>query len=104
MDTRREFIVGCAIAVAVMLFSLVGFAEDPIVVHYSDPSLARMEGQIGVTAVHIVFAPQTVISDGQQGINIGWQIDPRNCRALVSNYIQKPWILAIKSGLSNTVP
>jgi hypothetical protein len=49
MDPRREFIVGCAIAVAVMLFSLVGFAEDPIVVHYSDPSLARMEAQIGVT-------------------------------------------------------
>jgi hypothetical protein len=31
-------------------FSLVGFAEDPIVVHYSDPSLTRMEAQIGVNA------------------------------------------------------
>ncbi len=26
------------------------FAEDPIVVHYSDPSLTRMETQIGVNA------------------------------------------------------
>jgi hypothetical protein len=25
-------------------------AEDPIVIHYSDPSLARMETQIGITA------------------------------------------------------
>jgi hypothetical protein len=26
-----------------------GLAEDPIVVHYSDPSLGRMEAQIGIT-------------------------------------------------------
>jgi hypothetical protein len=30
-------------------FSLRGFAEDPIIVHYSDPSLTRMEAQIGIT-------------------------------------------------------
>jgi hypothetical protein len=29
--------------------ALCGFAEEPIVVHYSDPSLARMEVQIGIT-------------------------------------------------------
>jgi hypothetical protein len=31
-------------------FPQSGFAEDPIVVHYSDPSLTRMEAQIGVNA------------------------------------------------------
>jgi hypothetical protein len=48
MDTESELILGCIIAVAVLNFSLAGFAEDPIVVHYSDPSLARMEAQIGL--------------------------------------------------------
>ena len=43
MDSRREFIVGCAIAVAVMLCSLVGFAEDPIVVHYSVRAWLRQQ-------------------------------------------------------------
>jgi hypothetical protein len=31
-------------------FPQSGFAEDPIVVHYSDPSLTRMEAQVGVSA------------------------------------------------------
>ena len=38
-----------SVALAVLAFPLAGLAEDPIVVHYSDPSLARMEAQIGVT-------------------------------------------------------
>jgi hypothetical protein len=29
-------------------FPRVDFAEDPVVVHYSDPSLTRLEAQIGV--------------------------------------------------------
>ncbi len=32
-----------------LTFAQRGFAEDPIVVHYSDPSLTRMETQIGIT-------------------------------------------------------
>jgi hypothetical protein len=35
-----------------LLFCCVGptMAEDPIIVHYSDPSLKRLEKQLGVTA------------------------------------------------------
>jgi hypothetical protein len=40
----RVFVLCC------LNFPLAGFAEDPIVVHYSDPSLTRMEAQIGVNA------------------------------------------------------
>jgi hypothetical protein len=35
---------------ALLNFPRVDFAEDPIVVHYSDPSLTRLEAQIGVNA------------------------------------------------------
>jgi hypothetical protein len=35
--------------VFLLSFAVRGLAEDPIVVHYSDPSLTRMETQIGVT-------------------------------------------------------
>jgi hypothetical protein len=43
------------VAWSVLTLSLLGFprtdfAEDPIVVHYSDPSLTRLEAQIGVSA------------------------------------------------------
>ena len=46
---RSLFTSHKSVALAVLTFPLAGFAEDPIVVHYSDPSLARMEAQIGVT-------------------------------------------------------
>jgi hypothetical protein len=35
---------------SLLSFSRVDFAEDPVVVHYSDPSLTRLETQIGVKA------------------------------------------------------
>jgi hypothetical protein len=35
---------------SLLSFSRVDFAEDPVVVHYSDPSLTRLETQIGVNA------------------------------------------------------
>jgi hypothetical protein len=37
-------------ALSLLNFPRVDFAEDPIVVHYSDPSLTRLETQIGVGA------------------------------------------------------
>jgi hypothetical protein len=37
-------------ALSLLNFARPSFAEDPIIVHYSDPSLARMEAQIGVKA------------------------------------------------------
>ena len=37
-------------ALSFLNFPRASFAEDPIVVHYSDPSLTRLEAQIGVTA------------------------------------------------------
>ena len=46
---RSLFTFHKSVALAVLTFPLAGFAEDPIVVYYSDPSLARMEAQIGVT-------------------------------------------------------
>jgi LTXXQ motif family protein len=43
-------LVTCRIFALIFLnIARSGFAEDPIVVHYSDPSLARMEAQIGIT-------------------------------------------------------
>jgi hypothetical protein len=38
------------LALSLLNFPQVDFAEDPIVVHYSDPSLTRLEAQIGVSA------------------------------------------------------
>jgi hypothetical protein len=38
------------LALSLLNFPQVDFAEDPIVVHYSDPSLTRLEAQIGVNA------------------------------------------------------
>ena len=49
MNTLRALIGGCFIVGSLLILSSVGFAEDPVVVHYSDPSLAKMEVQIGVT-------------------------------------------------------
>jgi hypothetical protein len=46
---QRAIIVSCVIAGSLLTLASTGFAEDPVVVHYSDPSLARMEAQIGVT-------------------------------------------------------
>jgi hypothetical protein len=44
--------VGWAVlALSLLNFPRTDFAEDPIVVHYSDPSLTRLEAQIGVSAV-----------------------------------------------------
>src|ERR1700761_4660356 len=37
-------------ALSFLIFPRADFAEDPIVVHYSDPSLTRLEAQIGVSA------------------------------------------------------
>jgi hypothetical protein len=37
-------------ALSLLNFPQTDFAEDPIVVHYSDPSLTRLEAQIGVSA------------------------------------------------------
>jgi hypothetical protein len=37
-------------ALSLLSFPRADFAEDPIVVHYSDPSLTRLEAQIGVSA------------------------------------------------------
>jgi hypothetical protein len=37
-------------ALSFLNFPLGSFAQDPIVVHYSDPSLTRMEAEIGVKA------------------------------------------------------
>ena len=43
-------LVACSIFTLVFLnITLCVFAEDPIVVHYSDPSLARMEAQLAIT-------------------------------------------------------
>jgi Spy/CpxP family protein refolding chaperone len=43
-------LVACSTFTFVFLsITLCGFAEDPIVVHYSDPSLARMEAQLAIT-------------------------------------------------------
>jgi len=43
-------LVACSIFTLVFLnIALCVFAEDPIVVHYSDPSLARMEAQLAIT-------------------------------------------------------
>ena len=39
-----------ALLFSLLNFPRVDFAEDPIVVHYSDPSLTRLEAQIGVNA------------------------------------------------------
>jgi Spy/CpxP family protein refolding chaperone len=53
MNSRLQLpsgLVACRSLIFVFLnIALCGFAEDPIVVHYSDPSLARMEVQIGIT-------------------------------------------------------
>jgi hypothetical protein len=42
--------IGYVFALSLLNFPQVDFAEDPIVVHYSDPSLTRLEAQIGVSA------------------------------------------------------
>ena len=49
-----------------------GFAEDPIVVHYSDPSLARMEAQIGITPAQKTRFEDIVVAyrDSQSNANI----------------------------------
>jgi hypothetical protein len=51
---RLNLRLGSALSSLLLLsflnFPPSGFAEDPIVVHYSDPSLTRMEAQIGVNA------------------------------------------------------
>jgi hypothetical protein len=39
-----------AFVLSLLNFPRVDSAEDPIVVHYSDPSLTRLEAQIGVNA------------------------------------------------------
>ena len=49
MNILRVLIAGSVIAGSLVTLSSTGIAEDPVVVHYSDPSLARMEAQIGVT-------------------------------------------------------
>ena len=54
MNCRLPLLSGlipCRIFALVFLkMATFASAEDPIVVHYSDPSLARMETQIGITA------------------------------------------------------
>ena len=47
---KYEPVFWCVCAFCCLNFPVAGFAEDPIVVHYSDPSLTRMEAQIGVNA------------------------------------------------------
>src|SRR6516165_8216015 len=43
-------LIACSIFTLVFLnIALCVLAEDPIVVHYSDPSLARMEAQLAIT-------------------------------------------------------
>jgi hypothetical protein len=42
-------VLGRIFALVFLNIARCGFAEDPIVVHYSDPTLTRMEAQIGIT-------------------------------------------------------
>jgi Spy/CpxP family protein refolding chaperone len=54
MNSRQYFLPSRSVRYRILMlfllnFALQGFAEDPIVVHYSDPSLTRMEARIGVT-------------------------------------------------------
>src|ERR1700688_410543 len=54
MNCRLQLFSGlipCRILTLVFLkMAACASAEDPIVIHYSDPSLVRMETQIGITA------------------------------------------------------
>jgi hypothetical protein len=43
-------VVWYVFALSFLNFPRANFGEDPIVVHYSDPSLTRLEAQIGVNA------------------------------------------------------
>src|SRR5215469_7878166 len=43
--------------------------------------------------VHIILAAQTVISDGEKAVHIGWQIDASDIGALVDYYIEKSRVL-----------
>jgi hypothetical protein len=47
---RLQPVCWCVFALSSLSFPSVDLAEDPIVVHYSDPSLTRMEVEIGVKA------------------------------------------------------
>ena len=47
---RLEPVYWCVFALCSLSFPSADLAEDPIVVHYSDPSLTRMEVEIGVKA------------------------------------------------------
>lgn len=60
------------IALAFLNIAQCGFAEDPIVVHYSDPSLARMEAQIGISPAQKARFEDIVVSyrDSQGNANI----------------------------------
>ena len=60
------------IALAFLNIAQCGFAEDPIVVHYSDPSLARMEAQIGISPAQKARFEDIVVSyrDSQRNANI----------------------------------
>ena len=43
-----ETVAWSVFMLSLLNFPRVDFAEDPVVVHYSDPSLTRLEAQIGV--------------------------------------------------------
>jgi Spy/CpxP family protein refolding chaperone len=63
-------LVPCHIFTLVFLsIALCGFAEDPIIVHYSDPSLARMEAQIGITPAQKARFEDIVVKYRDQQIN-----------------------------------
>jgi len=49
LHLASELVTGSLFALVFLNIALRGFAEDPIVVHYSDPSLTRMEAAIGIT-------------------------------------------------------
>jgi hypothetical protein len=76
MNRRLHFgsgLVPCRIFALVFLnIARCGFAEDPIVVHYSDPSLARMEAQIGITPAQKTRFEDIVVAyrDSQSNANI----------------------------------
>ena len=60
------------IALAFLNIAQCGFAEDPIIVHYSDPSLARMETQIGISPAQKDRFEDIVVSyrDSQSNANM----------------------------------
>jgi hypothetical protein len=49
LDLRNGSMRCRILALVFLSTARCGLGEDPIVVHYSDPSLARMEAQIGIT-------------------------------------------------------